>query len=306
MSVLVLMSTYNGEKYLRTQLDSILNQTYKDIDILIRDDGSSDGTRDILENYASEFPQIKWYGGLNIGVSQSFFELIRNAELTYEYYAFADQDDEWLPKKIEKAVNVLKHNTTLPMLYCSDKIIVNQDLMPIRVTVSRVMKQASFGNALVQDMCTGCTAVMNRKLLSIIRKRTPDYVIMHDWWFYLTATCFGAVYYDVNSYIKYRQHNNNTSGAMLTKKALLKYRLRQLLCNRGEIYKQAQEFKTIFRDDFALCSVGYKENEQLLDELLAAQKAIWARLKLVLDKRVFRQKQSDDLVFRLIVLMGKL
>lgn len=312
MSVLVLMSTYNGEKYIRTQLESILTQNYEELTVLIRDDGSTDATPSILDSYTSLYPQLQWYPGHNIGVCQSFFELIRKAELSYDYYSFADQDDQWLPEKISRAVSILDtypHET--PALYCSDKIIVDEHLEPINVTVSRVMKKATFGNALVQDMCTGCTAVMNRRLLEIIRHQTPEFVIMHDWWFYLTATCFGEVYYDQESYIKYRQHGHNTSGAMLSRKDLLKHRIRELKKPRGEIYRQVEEFIRIFdpqlnNEPCQYHSSSLVYNKNLAEKLLKSRDSFIYRLKVVFDTGIYRQKFSDTIILYLVILIGKL
>lgn len=314
MSVQILMSTYNGEKYIKTQLDSLLDQNYYDIDILIRDDGSSDSTCKIIEEYAKKFSNISWYSGKNIGVQRSFFDLISKADLGKDYFAFADQDDKWLPKKISRAVSILeKYSSKIPVLYCSDKIIVDENLQPINVTVKRIMKTPSFGNALVQDMCTGCTAVMNKTLLKLIQYAIPDYAIMHDWWFYLTATCFGEVYYDKKSYILYRQHGNNTSGAMVRKRDLVKYRIQQLFKPRGEIYQQAQNFLNIYanknavgKQDILTNAVISPSNMKLIRDLLKSRINPIYRIKLLINPQIYRQKVSDTLVLKLIILIGKL
>ena len=314
MSVQILMSTYNGEKYIRTQLDSILEQDYRDIGILIRDDGSADATREIIKEYAEKYFNITWYAGENIGVQKSFFDLITKADLEKDYYAFADQDDKWLPGKISRAVSILeRYPKDVPVLYCSDKIIVDEELRPLKVTVSRVMKKPSFGNALVQDMCTGCTAVMNKTLLKLIRNQIPDYVIMHDWWFYLTASCFGEVYYDKGSYILYRQHGNNTSGAMINKRTLLQYRIHQLFQPRGEIYCQTINFLHIYGKQEAspvnqrgcFPQIPYK-NLKLLKDLLETRENIFYRIRLAVNPRLFRQKVADNIILKFIILIGKL
>lgn len=300
------MSTYNGERFLKTQLDSIMSQDYADIELLVRDDGSSDSTCEILDLYSTKYSCIHWYCGKNIGVQKSFFDLIQKADLNKDYYAFADQDDKWLPGKISRAVFILDQiNSKSPTLYCSDKIIVNENLEPIHISVKRVFKKSSFGNALVQDMCTGCTSVLNRKLICTIRTHAiPDHAIMHDWWFYLVATCFGTVYYDHKAYILYRQHGNNVSGAMLSKTVLLKYRLAQLLEPRGAIYCQAREFLEIFRQKIELTIPD--EERRLTEKLLRSQESFKGRLSLVLDRTIYRQKTSDDLIMRLAILIGKL
>lgn len=313
MSVLVLMSTYNGEKYIKTQLDSILAQDYKDINILIRDDGSTDSTPDILEMYSSKYAAIDWYRGENIGVKKSFFELMLNADRNIDYYAFADQDDKWLNQKISRAVCILKkYSPKEATLYCSDKIIVNENLNTIHVTVDRLVKNTSFGNALVQNICTGCTAVMNRRLLEMICQFPPQYVIMHDWWFYLVASCFGNVYYDQQSYILYRQHGKNTLGAMLNKKELFIYRMKQLRRPRGEIFRQAKEFQKLFVQESATLIEDSRRpimtfnNLRLLKTFLMSEKSMRYRIQVILTPQIFRQKTYDNFILRLIILIGKL
>ena len=103
--VAVIMSTYNGEKFIREQLDSILNQSYKNIELIVRDDGSKDKTVEIVKEYQAKHKNIKLFEGQNLGFVKSFFELLKLAEA--DYYAYADQDDIWIENKIELAVNSL-------------------------------------------------------------------------------------------------------------------------------------------------------------------------------------------------------
>ncbi|MDO4296135.1 MAG: glycosyltransferase family 2 protein [bacterium] len=308
--VQILMSTYNGTAYIRTQLESIVRLTGVEQTLLIRDDGSTDGTQEILNEYAEKYPWIHWFQGENIGVQKSFFELIQKADIedtSIAYFSFADQDDEWLPEKLHHAILKIQEKErtaptpVIPVLYCSDKYIVDEKLEPISVTVSRPVRKISFGNALVQNICTGCTAVINRELLRLIREHIPqnlDAVIMHDWWLYLTASCFGEVIYDTTPYIRYRQHGKNTSGAMLSKKGLFKYRMRQLLRPRGEIYRQVKIFNSSF-------SVPEKE-KRLLYELLKAENSIVQRIRIIFTNKIYRQKLDDNFVLKGIILLGKL
>ena len=103
--VAVLISTYNGKKYLKEQLDSILNQTYPNIEIVIRDDGSTDSTLELVKEYQEKHSNIRLKEGTNIGFIKSFFKLLEMADA--DYYAYCDQDDIWLENKIELAVNAL-------------------------------------------------------------------------------------------------------------------------------------------------------------------------------------------------------
>ena len=308
MKIQILMSTYNGSRYIRTQLDSIIAQNIVNKELLIRDDGSTDDTVTIIEEYQRNNPWIRYYKEKNIGVQKSFFDLLKQADSNADYIAFADQDDEWLPDKLKRAVEILENRDhQIPLLYCSNKIITDENLQPIDVTVASPVKKTSFGNALVQNICTGCTAVINQSMVRMLQKNMPqdiDNIIMHDWWLYLTATCFGEVCYDQNSYIRYRQHGSNTSGAMLNRKNLFCYRVKQIFRPRGEIYRQNEEFLRAYKRQ--LIEKEYYEEYYLLTKILKAQKTIWSRVKVAWDRKYFRQKCSDDLVFRGILLIGKL
>ena len=127
--VQVLMSTYNGERFLREQMESLLQQTYENLEILIRDDGSKDGTCEILKEYGERYSNIKVYYESNVGVIKSFFELLKKSEAAY--IAFCDQDDVWLAEKIERAVEILK-NQQAPALYCSNKILTDESLTSLK------------------------------------------------------------------------------------------------------------------------------------------------------------------------------
>lgn len=304
MKVQILMSTYNGGRYIRTQLDSIVAQNIENKSLLIRDDGSTDDTISIIHEYQKKYSWIVLQEGKNIGVQKSFFELISLSDESADFVAFADQDDQWLPMKLSMAVECLKtFSEKGPALYCSDKLIVGENLEDIDVTVSRVVRKATFGNALVQNICTGCTAVINKSLLLLLKQHmpvNPEAVIMHDWWLYLVASCFGEVYYDERAFIRYRQHGKNASGAMINKCALVKYRIAQLLKPRGELYRQIEEFSNVFNELISM------KNHDMVCKILRSKYGVYSRIALALDRRFFRQKKSDDLVFRGIMLIGKL
>ena len=321
MSIQILMSTYNGEKYIRTQLDSILSQTYQDFHVFVRDDGSTDKTLSILEEYTSKDERVIWFQGKNMGAALSFFELINCADLEMDYFAFADQDDFWLPDKLERAVAVLDNvnekgleylekdkkllfcgsgASERPLLYCGAKELVDEGLQPLDNAVSIIVKKLSFGNALVQNICTGCTCVLNREFIKLLREYTPQNLIMHDWWFYLIGSSMGTVVYDQVSMIRYRQHGRNTSGAMVSKWELAKYRLRQLVCKRGDIYRQVEEFQSHFKKNLN------RKDVVLAKLVCGSSKSIFERIKLVFNSNIYRQKTEDNFVFKLIVILGKL
>lgn len=295
--VQVLMSTYNGEKYLSEQLDSIIHQEYPNISILIRDDGSSDQTVQILDDYIKRYSNIRYYQGPNIGCWQSFMDLIVSSDKDADYLAFSDQDDVWKVDKISVAVSTLdKMNPKVPLLYCSRLLPVGENLEPIKVTIHNVNFKPSYGNAIIQNICTGCTGVINRVAANMAMSKIPLFMVQHDWWFYLIASCYGEVVYDETPYILYRQHGNNEVGARTTHFEQLKYRLRTYRKRRGNIYKQLKEFDKLFRPK--------GEKKELLDLVLATNYSFKKRLEMITNKKIYRQKFSDDLIYKMIILIG--
>ncbi len=296
--VQILMSTYNGASYLKTQLDSILNQTYTNFSILVRDDGSTDETLAILRAYSEEYSNVSYYQGENISVIQSFLELLRGSDDDAAYYGFADQDDEWMPEKIERAIEKMQAcGGNQPLLYCSDTYLADSELAVIGK--DEKCARPSLGNALVQNICTGCTAVMNHRLRDIINRTSPKNIIMHDWWFYISAALFGGVCYDTEAYIKYRQHGNNQFGAKTSKKEIWKHRIGQLFEKRGELYEQLREIQRNYTDID-------EEQARLIELVLRSQKGFGNRVRLVRNKEIYRNKPMDDRIYRGIVMIGKL
>lgn len=209
--VQILLSTYNGEKYLEEQIKSILNQQDVELSLLIRDDGSKDSTIKIIEKIAKEDSRVKFYTGNNLGPARSFMNLLKQSDKNCEYYAFADQDDAWNQKKIINAINMIKTKENEPSLYLSALEIVDANLNKIETKL--VEGNFCLEGEIIKNFATGCTMVLNKKLLDIINSYEPKYLIMHDSW--ITRVCYaigGNVIIDQNSYIKYRQHSNNTLG----------------------------------------------------------------------------------------------
>ncbi len=208
--VLVLMSTWNGELFLKAQLESIFAQMFDgSLHLLVRDDGSNDSTLDLLDSYQNA--SITVVRGKNIGAKASFLELIRMAQnIEVDFYALSDQDDVWDQDKIACAINCIRHMNS-PALYCSSVEIVSQDLSHLSNYIHP--GDRSFPSTLLCNYVTGCTSLFNRALLEKIRfPSDPGYILMHDWWLGLTASAIGEVFYDDHSHIKHRQHGGNHVG----------------------------------------------------------------------------------------------
>lgn len=293
--VQILMSTYNGEEFVREQLDSILAQSYPDVDILIRDDGSQDDTFVILKEYEEMHSNIRTYQGENIGVNKSFFELLRRRNQDAAYIGFCDQDDYWLPEKIEKAVKQLDQLTG-PALYCSAKTLVDENLEPLS-SQQNPHVVPGFGNAVIESICSGCTLLMNRELADIVAERLPEDVIHHDWWCYMAAAYLGNIYYDENSYIYYRQHSGNEVGASASFWSQIKAKARDLKKRHGDLKKQLSDFKHFYHTD--------REKDELVESILKAEK-FPGRFTILLHRKWYRQSSLDNWVVRGLFLFNRM
>ncbi len=210
MRVVVLMSTYQGEKFVAEQIESILNQLPRDGRLIVRDDGSLDRTVNIIQSFAD--PRIEITCGSNVGFARSFFSLMAAAPNDAEMIMLSDQDDVWLPQKIERAWQHLKDTDGVPTLYCARQQLVNETLHPIALS-KRCLRPPSFQNALTENIVTGCTAAFNRDALHLaLQIKMPERVYFHDWWLYLVVAAFGKVIVDEEATILYRQHARNAIG----------------------------------------------------------------------------------------------
>ena len=226
MKINILMSTYNGEKFLAQQIESIQSQTVTDWQLLIRDDGSSDGTRDIIRQYAAADARIAFINEndqTNLGVIKSFYALTKFEEA--DVYFFSDQDDVWLPDKLAISLAAIeKEDTTQPLMVYTDLTVVNQNLEVM--TESMIRSQSGHANTeLVQELTentvTGGVAMINHALAQFWTQ--TDQIIMHDWYLALLAAAFGKLIYIDQPGELYRQHDNNVLGARTLSKRVQKW-----------------------------------------------------------------------------------
>lgn len=210
--ILVLLASYNGERYLPEQIDSLLCQKNVDISILVRDDGSSDGTQAMLEQYQTE-GKLRWYTGVHKNVQKSFFDLMQKAsELDADYYAFCDQDDVWDEDKLSIAAQRLDQvEPGKPSLYYCGQRLVDGELNFL--SDHELNPYRSLQTRFVLSDFAGCTGVFNRALLNEVVKYEPAYLLMHDTWILKVCLCLGGtVVVDPLPHMRYRQHGGNTVG----------------------------------------------------------------------------------------------
>lgn len=300
--VTVLLSTYNGEKFLDEQLASISKQVDVDIKLLVRDDGSTDKTVDILERWRDKV-SLEIVHGNNKGASSSFLEMIGSVDVGSDYYAFCDQDDYWYPEKLARAIEMLSKNDALakPALYFSETNITDNKLNIIRIS-KRVKKPVLFGNTLVENVATGCTVVFNNQLLKLAQDNNvrDTEIVMHDWWMMMLAAAVGHVVYDESSFILYRQHENNEVGSKAGYTFWLNRFKRLFLRNDLEkLRKQVRHFYGVYNSRLT------PVQKSLIEECFFRKRGITKALRCVGNDKLYRQSTLDTLLLRIILLFMK-
>lgn len=219
--VAVLLAAYNGEKYLCELLDSLLEQTFKNFCIFVHDDGSTDHTRAIIEEYKNSYPdKFAIIEGEPTGSPKgNFLYLLKQVDA--EYYMFCDQDDVWLPEKIQISMEALRKNEkesrNLSVLVYTDLQYVDENKKTIAVSYFDYMrknyKQNKLTDVLKKNLFVGCTLLLNRQLRDhAVIYEDINKIYMHDWWVGLLATVLGKVIYVDRRTILYRQHSDNATG----------------------------------------------------------------------------------------------
>ncbi|HFU3968870.1 TPA: glycosyltransferase family 2 protein [Streptococcus suis] len=226
MKVNILMSTYNGQQFLAEQIRSIQDQSYTDWTLFIRDDGSSDNTKEILKDFERQDSRIHLINSDksdNLGVIKSFHKLVNHDRA--DYYFFSDQDDVWLPNKLELSLKEAQNYLAdLPLMVYMDLKVVNQDLEIM--TESMVKSQSHHANTeLVQELTentvTGGVAMINHALAEMWQE--TDDILMHDWYLALLASAFGNLVFIDQPGELYRQHSDNVLGARTLSKRFRKW-----------------------------------------------------------------------------------
>lgn len=293
------MSTYNGEIYIREQLDSILNQDLKTDKILIRDDGSKDNTVGVLEEYASDNKCIDYYYGKNLGPAKSFFELINKCEYA-DYYALCDQDDYWFKDKLSRAISLLeKEDNSKPLLYCSKYTLTDKDLKPIDSNVSSLYSFSDFSHSLIYHTAPGCTFVFNDAARKQIIKYdvNKEYCLIHDAIIHKVVCMFGKMILDDESHMYYRQHGDNEIGMNANAFRIFAGRVSRFLNGKIKNYR-SNTAKSLLNVYGTECS---EENKELLN--IVANYTNDKKLKKeLLTRECFKSGTINDLFFKILVL----
>ena len=219
----ILLSTYEGARFIEDQLDSIIEQMDPGCRLLIRDDGSKDGTPELVERYAahSDGKIVLMKDGLErLRARGSFSRLLEASDA--DYVVLCDQDDIWLPGRISKPVERIRRleqelGNDVPILVHTDLVVVDEELRTIAPSFCDYIhinprRGASLNRLLVQNIVTGCASTFNRALVNLARPIPPQ-ALMHDWWLGMIAAALGRLEYLAEPTVLYRQHGSNNVGA---------------------------------------------------------------------------------------------
>jgi len=303
MRLAVLMATYNGEKFLKVQLDSILQQkTDIPFDLIVRDDGSADATVQILEEYR-EKGLLTYYAGENLGAARSFVHLLRSNP-DYDYYAYADQDDVWNPDKLARGLQAIAKERG-PAIYCTNTALVDDRLQSLGRNTHRARPTYNLVSVLCLASCAqGCTSVFNKALAQVVQEHeAPDVFIMHD--SLLTCLCAlidGKIIYDHAPSMQYRMHGSNVFGMVTAKQSLtrvIKSRLKEITTKpKVSMYAQAKSILNTYAD------VIPEKNKALCKTVIHSEKSLSARLRLVFDRKLKHDTLNKTVTKKLQILFG--
>lgn len=280
----VLLSTYNGEKYLRQQIDSILSQKGVDVTLFVRDDGSSDGTVQIIHEYAQCYDsviEVEDGSGTNLGVGRSFFTLLMHVlnddgYKEIEFFSFSDQDDVWLKRKLSRATRLIKKRGFTRALYFSRKRIVDARLDYLRD--DRMRFHDDVWDFFDMSNASGCTMVMNRAFCEPFKSFDLDKAkeFLHDAIVFRTAICTrAAIIYDQAETILYRQHGSNMVGASPSLPMILLRRVRRIFSPRDHYI---QKMARVIGEEFA--SLLPRQSREILEAVGNYDKDIRSKLLL--------------------------
>lgn len=301
-AVCVLMSTYNGEKYLRQQIDSLYAQKGVDLTITARDDGSTDSTLQILDKNTAEHGCFSWYANGHLGSARSFLDLIDRSP-DADYYALCDQDDVWDDDKLKSAVDMLEEtDSNRPALYYSNLRVVDEDLSFHRNAHSRPWVMKSRYSALADVAATGCTMVFNKALRDLLKARMPEACKMHDEWIFLVCSFFGTVVYDFEPHISYRQHGSNVLGTHLDGYSLKWLRQKVSRTAEKSWLPRSVNAKSL-RDAYG--DMLTKKELRRVSKAADYRGSVKSRLALLADPRIHGRSLKTDIRYRIKVITGK-
>ncbi|WP_432462976.1 glycosyltransferase [Agarivorans sp. QJM3NY_33] len=299
-NIAILMSTYNGQRFLKQQIDSVLAQCDVNVTLFVRDDGSSDNTKVILKSYNNNFENVNVIFGGNVGVARSFIDLtvhVYKNFAPFDYYSFCDQDDFWLPSKL-KSVNEIMINAW-PCLAVSRFYVSNEKLMVLKK--STLTNKFELGNLIVEGQVPGCAMHFNYSLLEIYVNvvSTPEgkNTYIHDYLLLIIASLKGRVIITDSEEMHYRQHDNNVIGSTYGGVSRMKKYLK---------YIKGIKYQRTFVDEAKMLVYlldGANESKELCLAIDAGGNFL-ERLNCAKSGLLFKRSILSNIVFKILIIVG--
>ena len=296
----ILVSTYNGEKYITEQLDSIFAQSYQDFHVYIRDDGSQDRTVKVISDYIRNQhlqDRITLTEGANVGFCRSFYELLYQAK-DGDYWAFCDQDDVWYEDKLALAVTWMKgkEDQSIPLLYHSGFELGNADLSERSIYQTGTFSYR-FYNSITSNLFFGFAITMNRSLYERLILANPEEIKYHDWFAAMITAAFGYHHISHQVMAVHRQHAENSSPLHFFKK--IPDGLKLL---KGDLFytRNAKEFMRLFGDELK------QEDREILGWFVKDGYSFSRAIKKAFYKKRWNPKLPVELVLRGLMLIGRI
>lgn len=298
----ILVSTYNGMKYLREQIESLLNQNYGNYEIHIRDDGSQDGTVELIKQYEKKYPdKLFFYQGENLGYKKSFQWLMQHCGQA-DFFSFCDQDDYWYPDKVSRAVELLrKKKQDAPLVYLCDFYWCDGEMNRQKrnngyAKYHSLEKYVTLGDR----NAFGFTEVFNKQTLERVKNSECFEGCSHDEIVYMYCLCNGEIIWDDKVCADFRRHGNNASKSDLqggNKVTHFLWRIKTFLftSNKKHMYKRMEIFYNGFRSELDEYARG-------VYELYLGNRG---RLKKVFLCKRYRDTLFDEISIRILFLLGR-
>lgn len=295
-TVSVLLSSYNGQKYIKELVDSVLTQEEVNVKLQVRDDGSTDDTLKILESYHDSRISIRT--GENLKPAKSFLTLLHECDES-DYYAYCDQDDVWYPKKLIKAVRALETYHE-PALFISTYDVVDKQLKKMFTYDMKFYEPMRLQDTLIYRAPSACNMVFNHEMRKKVNRKIPENARMHDFWTLLVAELhdFPIITLD-EPLIKYRQHESNTVSITPTIRERVTRLMKSFTKGDNERWRQAKELYDIYKDEIS------GDKLDLLKLFVNYRDSFTNRILLFKDKRCVTSNFYINMLFKVSVLLDK-
>ncbi|SEK46109.1 Glycosyl transferase family 2 [Pseudobutyrivibrio ruminis] len=293
--VAIILATYNGEKYIQEQIESIINNSYTKYTIYVCDDGSTDKTPSIVNGLKDKYKDKIVFNANDINRGGLANFLYWTSQIEADYYMFCDQDDVWYENKIQVSLDFIKSvekgNSDVPVTIFGDANVVDERLDLLHESFFKNenldASKCSFKDLLMENKLLGCTVMFNRRTQELLRAvdKLPENIRMHDWWIGLIASTFGKVAYYNQPLLMYRQHGNNQVGANGYIEYIMKniFNWKEQRAQLYAIFSQGESFLNCYRDLLTDDQIEY------LEEFSSFYKRGWISRKIRFIKNGYRK-----------------